>query len=183
MARIIVNPKVFEDSRDAKCVAYNEALRLVMEEMEFDPVSEPTEEQRRFFADTAYAEDERMLRRTILARICVFDTSVKNPTDEQIQEAVEFLESVMEAGAPQSAEEQSVLQRSHDILVKAIGAPASPQGREAAGAPRGEPPQGGQEQAATAAAEGKEAPAEPPPTSSTPEGRTPPQGGEPVPGE
>jgi hypothetical protein len=121
--RIVINPSTFSNTKDAKCVAWNEAFRLVMAEMDFSPVSEPTEEQRKFFSDTAYANDEMMLRRTILARICVFDTSVKNPTDEQISEAVEFLEAVMKAGAPQSAEEQSVVQRAHDRLAATVNAP------------------------------------------------------------
>ncbi len=140
MARIVINPKVFEDSRDAKCVAYNEALRVVMEEMSFDPVAEPTDEQREFFSDTAYSEDEQALRRTILARICVFDDSVKNPTDEQLQEAVEFLEDVMRAGVPQTPEEQSVVQRAHDMLAKVVS--SSPRAAEARGE-GGEPPSPG----------------------------------------
>ena len=74
--RIIINPEVFNDKRDALCVAMNEAFRIIMEMNGFDPVSEPTPAQRRFFADTAYANDERMLRRTIIARICTFDTSI-----------------------------------------------------------------------------------------------------------
>ena len=146
MARIIVNPKVFSDSRDAKCVVYNEALRLVMEEMDFNPVSEPTDEQRKFFADTAYADDELMLRRTTLARICVFDTSVKNPTDGQLQEAVEFLEAVMQSVAPQNEEEQSVVQRAHDIIAGASRGPRQGQEAQGAGAPpepQGEPVQEG----------------------------------------
>lgn len=74
--RIAVNPEVFSDDRDALCVALNEAFRIIMEINGFDPVAEPTDAQRRFFADTAYANDETMLRRTILARICTFDTSI-----------------------------------------------------------------------------------------------------------
>ena len=116
MARIIVNPKVFDDERDALCVAYNEAFRIVMEETGFDPVSEPTDEQRKFFSDTAYADDEMQLRRTIIARICTFDTSVENPTDEQVQEAVEFLESVLEGGFPKTRQEQATVQKIKDIL-------------------------------------------------------------------
>ena len=93
--RIVVNPKVFSDNRDATCVAWNEAFRIVMEENEFNPQSEPTDDQRRFFSDTAYADDEAMLRRTILARICTFDTSVKDPTDERSQKVAEaFVRSV-----------------------------------------------------------------------------------------
>lgn len=116
--RIVINPSTFRNDKDALCVAFNEAFRLVMEEMKFDPVSEPTQAQRRFFADTAYADDETQLRRTILARICTFDTSVKDPTDEQIQEAQEFLEDVMEAGFPQTKWEQSAVQRIHDVIAR-----------------------------------------------------------------
>lgn len=74
--RIVINPSVFEDDKDALCVAFNEAFRIVMEMNGFEPQSEPTEAQRRFFADTPYANDELQLRRTILARICTFDTSI-----------------------------------------------------------------------------------------------------------
>lgn len=74
--RIVVNPSTFRDERDALCVGWNEALRVAMEAMGYEPTSEPTDAQRRFFADTPYADDELQLRRTILARICVFDTSI-----------------------------------------------------------------------------------------------------------
>lgn len=74
--RIVINPSVFEDDKDALCVAFNEAFRIIMEMNGFEPQSEPTEAQRRFFADTPYANDELQLRRTILARICTFDTSI-----------------------------------------------------------------------------------------------------------
>ena len=116
MARIIINPQVLKDSRDAMCVAFDEAFRILMEYMDFECVSEPTDEQRRFFADTAYADDEVQLRRTILARICTLDTSVKDPTDEQLQEAVEFLDSVMESGAPQNEWEQRSVQRLRAVV-------------------------------------------------------------------
>ena len=123
--RIVINPEVFHDKRDALCVAMNDAFRIIMEMNGFDPVSEPTPAQRRFFADTAYANDEVMLRRTILARICTFDTSIGEPskgehtghsestapTNEQIQEAIEFLHTVLEIGAPQNEWEQSAVQR------------------------------------------------------------------------
>ena len=114
--RIVVNPSTFGNEKDALCVAFDEGFRILMEHMGFECVSEPTDEQRRFFADTAYADDEVQLRRTILARICTLDTSVKDPTDEQLQEAVEFLDSVMEAGAPQNEWEQRSVQRLRDIV-------------------------------------------------------------------
>ncbi|MBQ2436612.1 MAG: hypothetical protein II265_00830 [Clostridia bacterium] len=115
-ARIVINPSVFRGGKDALCVAFNEAFRIVMESMEFNPVSEPTEEQRQFFADTAYSQDENQMRRTILARIATFDTSVKDPTDEQIEETVEFLQSVLEAEIPQTEFEQNAVLRILDTL-------------------------------------------------------------------
>lgn len=118
--RIVINPEVFEDKRDALCVAMNEAFRVLMEVNGFNPVSEPTDAQRQFFADTAYSQNENQMRRTILARICTFDTSVKDPTEEQLEESVEFLEAVMEMGAPQNEWEQQAVQRIHDVLVAAI---------------------------------------------------------------
>lgn len=134
--RIIINPKVFKDSRDGLCVAYNEAFRILMAENGFDPQAEPTEEQRKFFSNTAYAGDELMLRRTILARVCTFDDSVKNPTDEQLDEALEFLETVMEIGAPQSEEEQANVQHIHDIIAKVRQSPRPTEaGAEAAAEP------------------------------------------------
>ena len=120
--RIVINPHVFEkrDPRDAMCVMWNEALRIVMSLNGFEPVSEPTEAQRRFFADTAYADDELQLRRTILARIATLDTSVKDPTDEQLEETAEMLEMVMEVGAPQNEWEQQAVKRLHDVVVKSL---------------------------------------------------------------
>ena len=89
--RIVINPTTFRNRKDALCVAFNERFRIAMEQYGFEPQSAPTERQRRFFADTAYADDEVMLRRTILARILTLDTSVKDPTDEQMREALAFL--------------------------------------------------------------------------------------------
>lgn len=118
--RIIVNPSVFNDKRDALCVAYNEAFRIIMEETNFDPMSEPTEAQRKFFEDTAYKGNETMLRRTILARICTFDTSINDPTMDQLQEAVEFLDTVMEIGAPQNQEEQVIVATTREKLASVL---------------------------------------------------------------
>lgn len=120
--RIVINPQVFRDKRDALCVAFNEAFRVVMEDNAFEPVSEPTERQRRFFADTAYADDELQLRRTLLARIATLDTSVSDPTDEQLEETAEMLEMVMEVGAPQNEWEQQAVQRLHDVVAGAVRA-------------------------------------------------------------
>ena len=134
--RIVINPQVFSDKRDALCVAFNEAFRIVMEDNAFDPVSEPTEKQRRFFADTAYADDEVQLRRTILARIATLDTSVSDPTDEQLQETAEMLEMVMEVGAPQNDWEQTCVKRLLDVVSASLNGtknPGNPVDREPPG--------------------------------------------------
>lgn len=56
MAGVIkINPAVLEDKRDAAAVAWNEALRLFMEDTGFEPEFNVTPEQDKFFADTAYA--------------------------------------------------------------------------------------------------------------------------------
>ena len=119
--RIVINPTTFRNKKDALCVAFNEAFRVLMELNGFEPMSEPTERQRRFFSDTAYANDEIQLRRTILARIATFDTSVKDPTPEQVEETVEFLHTVLEIGAPQNEWEQSAVQRLIDGLESQAG--------------------------------------------------------------
>ena len=95
MPKIVINPEVFNDDRDALAIAYNEALRIVMEERSFDPQFEPTEKQREFFADTAYANDEIMLRRTIMARIITHDTSVADITAGERAECVRLLELIL----------------------------------------------------------------------------------------
>ena len=46
--RIVINPKVLTDNRDALAIAYNEAYRMVMEANNFEPMAEPTEEQMQF---------------------------------------------------------------------------------------------------------------------------------------
>ena len=145
--RIVINPQVFNDRRDALCVAFNEAFRLVMEANGFEPASEPTEAQRKFFSDTAYADDELQLRRTILARIATLDTSVKDPTDEQLEETAEMLEMVMEVGAPQNEWEQAAVKRLHDVVVKALESTRA----NGSGNPAPAPREGGSVQAAEGA--------------------------------
>lgn len=118
--RVVINPTTFKNEKDGLCIAFNESFRIIQEINGFDPVAEPTEKQRAFFADTAYRDDERMLRRTILSRICTFDTSVTDPTDEQLQEAVEFLDTVLEIGAPQNQWEQRAVERIRTAISRAL---------------------------------------------------------------
>lgn len=138
--RIVINPSVFNDDKDALCVAFNEAFRVVMELNGFNPVSEPTQKQRRFFADTAYSQDELQMRRTILARIATFDTSVSDPTNEQLQETVEFLNTVLEIGAPQNEFEESAVKQIIEVLtqVEQRGVRSPEDEPEAPSAPDGE---------------------------------------------
>ena len=121
--RVVINPTTFKNEKDGLCVAFNETFRILMEVNGFDPVAEPTEKQREFFSDTAYANDELQMRRTILARICTFDTSVTDPTDEQLQEAVEFLDTVLEIGAPQNQWEQRAVERIRTAIERSVGQP------------------------------------------------------------
>ena len=118
--RVVINPTTFKNEKDGLCVSFNEAFRILMQVNGFDPVAEPTEKQREFFSDTAYANDELQMRRTILARICTFDTSVTDPTDEQLQEAVEFLDTVLEIGAPQNNFEQRAVERIRTAILQAL---------------------------------------------------------------
>ena len=123
--RIVINPSVFHDERDALCVSFNEAFRLVMEDLDFRPEAEPTEAQRKFFADTAYRDDELQLRRTIEARICTFDTSVSGdtaPTAEQVEESVYFLDSLLDAGYCQNEWEESRVSEIRERLAASVGA-------------------------------------------------------------
>lgn len=137
--RIVINPAVFKDKRDALCVAFNERFRVWMEQNDFEPQSEPTDAQRKFFSDTAYADDELMLRRTIIARIATLDTSVKDPTDEQLAETLEMLKSFQETEQPSNPWEEGVIERlvrlvehvagtSQPVEPKAAAAPQEPSG-------------------------------------------------------
>jgi len=97
---IKINPEVLNDNRDALAAGWNEALRLVMEDMKFNPVFEVTPEQKAFFKNTAYATNSLALKRTIVARIATHDTSV-SPTPEQEQETLRLLGLVSEMLGPQ----------------------------------------------------------------------------------
>jgi hypothetical protein len=95
MPKIIINPEVFNDQRDAKAVAWNEALRIWMEANKFIPKFIVTEKQQEFFQDTAYSQDELMLKRTIIARIITHDTSVADVTEPERAECVRLLEDIL----------------------------------------------------------------------------------------
>lgn len=114
--RIVINPTTFHNKKDALCVAFNEGFRIVMDDIGFNPAAEPTPEQRDFFADTAYADDEVQLRRTILARVCTLDTSIPHPTDDQLEESVEFLGTVLDLGVCQNKWEENCVRRLMNLM-------------------------------------------------------------------
>ncbi len=131
MARIVINPSTFHNKKDALCVAWNEGIRIFMEKQGFEPQSEPTDRQRRFFADTAYADDEVQLRRTILARIATLDTSVKDPTDDQLAEVVEVLRAMIEQGYAMTDDEVAKCDRLARVAEAALkGKPIEPKAEE-----------------------------------------------------
>lgn len=94
MSVIKINPAVMSDKRDATATAWNEGLRLWMEDNGFEPQFEFTPEQQTFFAKTAYSQDASAMRKTIVARIATRDTSVPNPTPDQISETARLLSEV-----------------------------------------------------------------------------------------
>lgn len=94
MGVIKINPRVMTDRRDAFAVAVNEALRLWMEDHGFSPEAGVTEEQRAFFKDTAYADDEEAMAKTVLARLATRDTSVRG-SPEQIEDARRLLDAIL----------------------------------------------------------------------------------------
>lgn len=107
--RIVINPAILTDDRDALAVAYNEAYRAVMEAYGFEPKADPTPEQEEFFSDTAYATDPLMMRRTITARVATYDTSVPNPTPDQYRDAADMLRMVQSAGVISNSQEESIV--------------------------------------------------------------------------
>lgn len=122
MPRIVINPTTFKNKKDALCVAFNEGFRVWMETNGFEPESEPTDAQRKFFSDTAYADDEVQLRRTVLARIATFDTSVKDPTDDQLSETASFLGAILESDWCRNDWERDCVERLRKAVSAAVGA-------------------------------------------------------------
>ena len=120
--RIVINPTTFRSSKDGLCVAFNEGFRIWMEVNDFQPQSEPTDAQRKFFSDTAYADDELQLRRTILARIATFDTSVKDPTDDQLAETGAFLDDILESDWCKNDWERNAVSRLLQAVKASVGA-------------------------------------------------------------
>lgn len=136
MPKIVINPEVFKDQRDALAVAWNEGLRVFMEEHDFKPRFMVTPKQQEFFQDTAYAEDELMLKRTILARIITHDTSVADVTEEEHAECVRLLTLILRKYKGPDSE---IVKRLLEGL-PGVGDSGTPEsGYEGAGAPEAVP--------------------------------------------
>jgi hypothetical protein len=112
---IKINPAVFSDGRAALAVAWNEGLRLWMEDHGYVPVSAPTDEQRQALADTAYADDPEAMAKTVLARIITRDESAPNPTPEQLEEAYDLLLQVADSLPDDDPDVETVMLLANDF--------------------------------------------------------------------
>lgn len=143
--RIVINPDVLKktDKRDALAVAFNEGIRVFMEANNYEPKAQPTDEEREFFKNMAYADDEVQLRRTIIARIATFDTSVKHPTDDQLQETEDVLNAMLKNGFTKNDFETNAITKLanavHEVL-KTTAANHQEPLQPAAGQPTGQEP-------------------------------------------
>lgn len=124
MGVIKINPAVMDDKRDAFAVAVNEALRLWMEDHEFAPGAGVTDEQRAFFKDTAYADDEDAMAKTVLARLATRDTSVRG-SPEQIEDARRLLDAILEPMGEQDPDFTLVV-KMREALISGGAEPQSP---------------------------------------------------------
>lgn len=129
---IKLNPEVMNDERDALAAGWNEALRLVMEDVKFTPVFEATPEQKAFFKNTAYATNSLAMKRTIVARVATHDTSI-SPSEEQEMETLRLLALVAEMIGAQHPDAQVVQKMAESVKaggargeVRAAPAPETP---------------------------------------------------------
>jgi GH24 family phage-related lysozyme (muramidase) len=81
--RITLNPYSGLTPQQQDAVARNEAARLYMREQKFQYDFDPTPEQTKSFAGTAYAGDANAMRSTLLARILSGDASAGAYTPRQ----------------------------------------------------------------------------------------------------
>ena len=173
MASIKINPAVFNDNRDAVATAWNEGLRLWMEDNGFQPQFDFTPEQQAFFAKTAYSQDANAMRKTIVARIATRDTSVPGPTPEQVGETLRLLDEVGKSINRMSADAGVVKALAEDLRKRAQ-APAEPAAKAPVEGESVQAAQGGGETNTVAASTAPGIPPKPPPPpEDIPEGRPP----------
>jgi hypothetical protein len=80
---ITFNPFTGLSQQQQGAVGLNEAYRLFMNDIGFKPDFHVTDEQRKFFDGTAYANSPEAMRQTILSRILSGDSSAGRYTFEQ----------------------------------------------------------------------------------------------------
>jgi hypothetical protein len=84
--KIILNPYSKLSASEKAAVAKNEAYRIYMRQKNINPSFQVTPEQEAMFKGTAYANDNKAMKQTIIARILSGDPSAK-ATPEQAAEA------------------------------------------------------------------------------------------------
>jgi hypothetical protein len=81
--RIVLNPYSQLSQSESDAVAKNEGIRLYLRENQINPDFEVTENQKQYFNNTPYSDDDLAVRHTILARILSGDPSIKEVTPRQ----------------------------------------------------------------------------------------------------
>ena len=95
--RVTLNPYSRLTAQQQDAVARNEAARLYIRDRKLDFDFDPTHEQQRSFAGTAYANDPYNMRATILARIISNDPSAGQVTPRQ-QEWADWIKTQLQRG-------------------------------------------------------------------------------------
>ena len=83
---VVLNPYSTLSQQEKDAVALNEAYRLHMREMGYEPRGKLSDDQAKFFKGTEYEKNPVAAYQSILARILSGDPSA-NATDEQAMEA------------------------------------------------------------------------------------------------
>ena len=99
---IILNPYSKLTPEQKNAVALNEAIRLVIKKSNFPVEFDLTEKQKEFFKGTEYEKNEDEAKKSILARLLTNDSSVQEPSEEQLNVA-NTLKSYIESMNPNSA--------------------------------------------------------------------------------
>lgn len=81
--RVTLNPYSALSPEQKAAVAKNEAIRLHQRDMGIRYTFPVTDQQRKTFAGTAYANDEPAMRETVVARFLSGDPSAGALTDDQ----------------------------------------------------------------------------------------------------
>ena len=91
---ITLNPYTSLSRSQRDAVAKNEAIRLFMRKNGIRPTFEVSDQQRKFFDSTPYANDEDAMKQTIIARYLSGDPSSGELTQDQLRFAT-YLQSLL----------------------------------------------------------------------------------------